>query len=353
MVSAILLAWAAALNTAPPELPNVPGERPEPVAEEAAAGPEAPVPVQTPTASADEVAPPSGDSVPSVASPEQAPPVRADGVPAPASVEEAPAAGPPPTPLCECDELDWQCRQNAGPACNVAPPPPTTVAPESAPLSSQQSGRVEALEAEDGRPTTAEPEPETEARGVFVSFGGGFGICRQDGCVSSPMLFVGRLSTGYRLPHVAITANGMLGGGPQSGGGGGVMMMTFDAGIDVFPVGGGRVDPYVGAGLGYMRVTEFDNGSGSPSADVIDQGESLYSRPALRFSGGIPVMLDSGWALGPRFDYAWGFMGSYCSRRGSCESISSRWPDDPEARRSARNDLPKPWTVTIEARRRF
>ena len=57
--------------------------------------------------------------------------------------------------------------------------------------------------------------------------------------------------------------------------------------------------------------------------------------------------------MGPRFDYAWGFLGSYCSRRGSCEPVASNWPDDPEARRLQRNELPKPWTVTIEARRRF
>ena len=343
MISAIVLAWVAALNAAPPELPEVPGELPEPPAEATPTEPapaelDAEAPVQTPTDLSDEGTTPNTDEVPA--------PADAD------ETAEEPSAGPPPAPPCECDELDWRCRQNAGPACNSAPRAPAS--PERAPLSRRDGGKVESLEREHDAPETSrEPAPELAPRAPFISLGGGFGVCRQDACVSSPLLFVGRFSAGYRLPHVALAANGSFGGGPQSGSGGGVLMTQLDFGVDVFPIGGGRVDPYVSAGLGYLRVTELDSGSGSPGADVIDNGERLYSRPALRFGGGIPVRLDSGWSLGPRFDYAWGFLGSYCTRRGSCEPIASSWPSDPGARRSARNDLPKPWTVTIEARRRF
>lgn len=258
-----------------------------------------------------------------------------------------PGASPPPPPSCPCDELDWVCRQN-DPACTGdTASPAMTAEPRETPSFTNAPTPTAAPAHED------EPTVELDPRGMVLELGAGLGGCRQDLCDENPISFLGRGALGYRLPRVAFVANVMVGGGPKTDDTGGVLLVEVDAGFELFLASTERVDPYVGAGLGYMRLVETRSDNEMFEGRVSDT--TYYSRGALRVGAGMPVHLRRGWSVGPRFDYVWGLLGRRCAR-GDCTSTSDivdSAGDSAVPRREERQSFPRPWSLTVEFRRQF
>ncbi|MCA9709107.1 MAG: outer membrane beta-barrel protein [Myxococcales bacterium] len=269
-----------------------------------------------------------------------------------ASEPEAESTEPEPEPEpyagCPCDELDWACRQNA-PSCpgggtgpSTTPPVPTQ-APSMTDPAQPRPYPVEATE--------REPEIDLDPQGLLLELGVGVGGCRQDLCDENPIAFLGRGALGYRMPRVAFVGNVSVGGGPKTNDSGGLLLVEVDVGFELLLASTERVDPYVGAGLGYMRVVETRSDNGMFEGSVSDT--TYYSRGALRVGAGMPFRLRRGWSMGPRFDYTWGFLGQHCSR-GDCTATADLVDStSPVSRRRSRQEFPRPWSLTLEFRRQF
>lgn len=257
-----------------------------------------------------------------------------------------PGTPPPPeaAPSCPCDELDWMCRQNNDAACGDGT---TASAPPAEPVGATRTTEPAPRPAPHAPET--KPTVELDPRGLVLELGAGIGGCRQDICVENPISFLGQVGLGYRLPRVAFVGRASFGGGPVTDDEGGVVLVQADANVEWFPASTERVDPYVGAGLGYMLVVDafIDYMSGQ-------RNNARYSRGALHVSAGLPFRMRKGWSIGPRFDYSWGFLGRYCL--SGCESVAGLVDQDGSdrvSRSEARQTLPRPWSLMLEFRRQF
>lgn len=300
---------------------------------------------------------------PAVPAPEPEP-ERPVAEPAPTSDVPPPATEPSAlspttateTSSCPCDELDWACRQNDVEHC---PSEAYTLAPAESPstVSALDHERPPASESSEPSDASSDPLERWDSQGVMLSVGAGVGGCSQLFCVANPLAFAGRGALGYRWPRVGVVATVMGGVGPRTDLPGVLRMLGFDFGVEVFPTGPGRVEPYVGAALGYSRVTET---SVLSDPDQTESDLRVYtSRGAFRMSAGLPFRVSPRASVGPRFDYSRTFGGELCAADNTvseCNPIRDIDDQifesgDPISLRAVRRSfLPHPWAATLELR---
>lgn len=308
----------------------------------------------------------------------QAPaPARDAAVPEPAALEPASPDAPAPEAAEPAPEAAEPAPEAVEPAPEAVEPAPEAVEPEPEPepvapplhtFDPMDSPRSPAPATDDELPEYDRPEPEEPflRRGSFVTMGVGLTHCAQDLCTPIPMGGLARLELGYRLGRVAFV-------GTVTGGGGttddpdtdeaSIRMLDIAAGALLLPVREGRVDPFLGATLGYASTIRVFK----PSMSSNDR--QYTKRGALRLSGGILWHVGRRVSLGPRVDWQLPFAGEWCTRfdpedafpPGStsddqCVSIrediigvdEDEVPN--EEKRRARRAFPRPWALTLDLR---
>lgn len=312
----LLLAFAPSTAAVPPLQTPAPTSSAAtegvPAPTEAAPTPEPAVPEAAPTSP--EPAVPEASPAPAEASPA---PVETTPMPAPTdAASDAPAAVPAPEPIVDA-EL-----------------PPTWE-------------RVEASASQPNR------------RGIMLGLGLGFIGCETEECDYSDSTagirfrggFAGQLELGYRFKWIAPVASAALGGGPSrfsgelSGLEGKMRFLDLGVGLFVFPVGRGRLDPYLGAQIGYARAHSSFSVPGVPVSGI-----RTYARAGGRLTAGLDVRLGAYAALGPRLDLTLPFGGTLCDviREDSvpdemCVNVEDL-PDE------LRRELPRWWTASLQVR---
>lgn len=195
-----------------------------------------------------------------------------------------------------------------------------------------------------------------DRRGFFFTLGTGLGHCAQDFCSPIPMGGVGRLELGVRLTRLALVGSVVGGGGladPDESGDRAIRFLSAGAGLQWLPVREGRVDPFLGATIGYSRVARLEDPDST-------RDRQYASRAAVRLSGGIAWILGRRVTLGPRFDVELPFGGRWCTAfaddSGSEDDCSSIGDDilgpieDDLDRRRQRRSFPRPWALTLDLR---
>lgn len=195
----------------------------------------------------------------------------------------------------------------------------------------------------------AAPEPEAvfDRKGFLLAAGIGVTHCAQAWCSDSVIAGMGRLELGWRFKWIAPLV--YVGGGgtplspPEGDVDGPMSILGTGVAARVFPVVQGRVDPYVGFGLGYSRIAKNYEG---------DNGKDVIKRGAALFTGGLSFYLARHLALGPRVDYTLPFAGKICAEDSfgeGCTKASEIYEDDDDARQRAnRRAWPRPWSVTLD-----
>lgn len=335
--------WTSTVEAAgPPEagVPEAPtAERaPEPEApapDDSATPPEQP---SDPATVPDPVAP----AEPEVASPEGTD-ADAETPPTPA-VEEPPTSQATPGEGCPCDGSDWQCIENT-PGCGPEPAPGQVVepAPEPAPISRP------AAEFEE------ESEPEYLREGFMLGLSAGIAHCGQQDCSAFTIAGVGGADLGYRFGFVELFGS-VQGGGARANVDpieGHATFVDVGAGIRIYPVKRGRVDPYVGASLGYNRFALVDR-----TAELEYRAHS--SRGAFRPGAGLMVYVTEKLSLGPRFDVSFPFAGELCygfeGESRQCIDIKDLVEEETDTdfeERSYRRSFARMWALTFFVTRKF
>jgi hypothetical protein len=266
----------------------------------------------------------------------------------------APPPGPEPAPTPEPEPVS---APEPASASEPAPPEPTpTPEPASTPEPVDDPTR-----APDLPPTTTPVAPATPPHpqeSEFNRAGGlgalGLGVtnCGQADCFDMVIAGLGHIEFGYRFGVAAIVLASSLGGTKTSLPAeyaqieGNAVFFDVGAGVELFPVRKGRVDPFIAATVGYSRMRwKFMNGAESSRA--------WYSRGAVRLGTGLNIYLSDILALGPRVDLTLPFGGELCSvdvdgNRG-CDSISGLIGQgvDQYERRGIRRGFAKPWAATL------
>ena len=192
----------------------------------------------------------------------------------------------------------------------------------------------------------------------------GFSSCGQFDCNLYPVGGAGRGSIGYRLGVIAPVL-AVAGGGARIGAdearavfesegeaGGSFTFFDIGAGLDVFPIAKGRVDPFLSAALGYSRVELKLN-----LRD--DEFRVTYSRGMVRLGAGLNLFISRRVSVGPRFDAIFTFAGQMCSELNGntvqtasdrCQSTRDvvRQGEDAVAERGLRRAFPRPWIVAAQ-----
>lgn len=171
--------------------------------------------------------------------------------------------------------------------------------------------------------------------------GGGLGTfgCTTLLCDGAVVGFTGHMEIGYRFGWVAPVAGfgaGIGVGLPASADLPSRMRVAdVSAGLLLFPVGGGRFDPYVGARLGYAHTLARLTVPGAAEYEV-------FSRVGARLTAGLGIYINPSVSIGPRFDMVLPFAGQVCAADPfvDCVSVS-------EIPGSYRGDLPRWWSVTV------
>ena len=375
----------------PPKLPDtLPGEVP------AAPGQPPPSAVESPSEPPAEASRPAdgvhvGDAAPEVAPPQPepaAPPAEPtdSGAPVPLTdlrTEPGPSE-PASADACPCSPGDWSCRQVNIVACSdgVADPPPSPPADDLPDGLLKPEDDFDAPRTQPERtPTMAERHRERKARGEAPArakeldpsvvkgalFHGGVGVggCSALWCAYNPVSVMAHGGMGYRLGRVALVAHVWGGGGPRTGEKGSLTMIGTDLGLEVFPVRTTAFEPYLGIGIGYVRVTEK-----APTENVggvqLDDFEVYVERGGVKATVGWPFWIRGRWSIGPRFDYVWTFAGQQCDASDeatgadrSCLSVSDLVDQLADGggesfrRGFRRAAFPRPWTFSLELRRQF
>ncbi|MCP5071473.1 MAG: hypothetical protein GY946_33350 [bacterium] len=232
---------------------------------------------------------------------------------------------------------------------DTSPPPTDTVPPEPAPsaIPAMDTEVAPALRRTPEQPE--KPEEPFHRRGGLFNLALGVGTCGQSLCAESLAAAMARAEFGYRWGHLALVLSAAAGGGPIDTGGlnGNLAFYDIGAALVVYPVDSGRVDPFVGLGLGNQRVTEkTDDASGIT--------KFWFSRGGVRPSAGILFYAGQRVALGPRFDIVMGFGGEVCVRFPMSSKVCSDISDLKEEmdgkleKRALVKDLPKPWSLALD-----
>jgi hypothetical protein len=187
--------------------------------------------------------------------------------------------------------------------------------------------------------------------GGLIGASAGITNCSQSDCFDIAMAGLGRLELGYRIGVAALVASGSVGGASLSapaqypGLKGRALFVDIGGGIQISPVRKGRVDPFIGAKLGYTQMRwSLTNG--------IEDGKAWYSRGFVGFTTGLNFFVAKVVAIGPRFDYLIPFAGKLCSRdptMSSCNSTKDLVDQGQDAyeRRSIRRTFAQPWSLTV------
>ncbi len=312
------------------------------------------------------VPPPDADAAPPSADASPAPDSAAD----PGGTETSgPPSDPPPAASDPPAATDSESGLEPGPATDA---PPEAAPSEPAPppagetVNTFTSARPEAHDPEArhqlSRPSedVEDEEPEFNRQGFMMSMSVGISGCRTD-CALFRVGGSGRLGLGYRYNYVGFGVAASIGGAqytepddmdfPSSKGS--IRYLEVGPFFQVFPVSKGRIDPFVEVGLGFFRFT--DKGT------VDDIGDSKYeywlSRPAVRLGVGFPLYVRPRFSIGPRFDQTIGFAGKVCADvedvdfEEECVDVSEAVEDASEIEsRQFRRSLPRPWSLTLDAR---
>ena len=316
---------------------------------------------------------------PQVPAPEPDPAVRNDDEPgalAAPEVDEPPPAAETPDELAEPTASERPPEEPAPEQAATPSEAPTASADGATPPASHEVGPRD-VEPGSQIPPTADPFSQAsdyeraptghdeesgemfDRRGVQIGLGLGVTHCAQGICDDIAMGGVGRLEVGYRFPLIAVVATTSYGGAPVAGEGTGareaVRFLDVVGGLQLFPVRHGRVDPFVGFGIGYARTAvPYDT---STTTSIRRQ----YSkRGALMFSGGLMWQVGPRFALGGRVTARLPFLGEWCTDSSiggieddaSCIDIREDLEDSGEGRskRSQRRAYPRPWAATFDIR---
>ena len=212
-------------------------------------------------------------------------------------------------------------------------------------------------------PGESDPSKEPEGfarRGVAVSLGAGVQACGRDWCDGYGFTAGarGQLELGYRFGIVEplFHLGGGIGPAESSGdlraaigpGDGYSSVLDVGGGLMLFPVRRGRLDPFLGARIGYSHVNAKLNLSG---VDVVVR--EVASRGGVTLTGGLAIYARPHFAVGPRFDVTLPFGGRLCARvTGGGESVEEcysvvRLDEDAGVDSS---ELPLPWSFTVDFR---
>ncbi len=257
-----------------------------------------------------------------------------DPNPAPANEAAPRAAGD----RCPCAPEDAQCRKANLFECSPNASA-TTVAAGEPPRS--ESSRDD------------DPEAPWRRTGILVGASLGYAGCGGDLCAAYQGGVQGQLDAGYRWTWVAPIASVAGGGGPVDAGStvrASQRMFDVGAGALLFPLRRGRVDPFVGARLGWSHSTTAVRSRSSSLRST-----TSFNRGGARIAAGIGVFVRPGLSVGPRFDMTFAFGGRVCvdtpvmtadgqvAQGQGCASAG-------EFDAAVRQQFPRPWSLTLDVR---
>lgn len=197
-------------------------------------------------------------------------------------------------------------------------------------------------------PTPEATEPAFDRKGALLSFGVGVTHCAQNWCSDSVIAGMARLEVGYRHKWIAPVVYVGGGGAPldpvEGDPDGSLSLLGTGVGVRFFPSLYGRVDPYVGLGLGYSRIAK------KYRDDFVEK--DIIKRGAAVFTGGLSVYVSRHLALGPRFDYTLPFAGKLCAKDmfgEGCTKVKEIIEDSSDpVERTNRRLWPRPWSLTFD-----
>jgi hypothetical protein len=201
-------------------------------------------------------------------------------------------------------------------------------------------------------PSTSSLDSEFNRRGGLLGLGLGVTNCGQSDCFDIIVAGLGHFEIGYRFGVPAIVVASSLAGTklsfpseyPQLEGD--AIFFDVGAGVELFPVRQGRVDPFIAATLGYSRMRW-------KISDGAETVRAWYSRGAVRLGTGLDIYLSDILALGPRVDITLPFAGELCSvdvyENRECRSIRDVIGEgaDRYEQRTIRRRLAMPWAATF------
>jgi hypothetical protein len=268
--------------------------------------------------------------------------------PEPSEVAEATSTEPAPAEACPCDPIDWRCREENRDACPaIETPPPLEV--EEAP--------IERARDEDDEPA---PPSSFNRRGIALAPAIGIGGCANDWCDGYRVGVWGQAEIGYRFGIITPLLG--FGGGrgpfdtaalsreleiPFSKDDASISFLDLGAGLLLFPIRTGRLDPFFGARIGYHRAKLK-----AETADGLRATETI-SRGGVRIGGGLSVFVAESIEIGPRFDITVPFAGEVCANVSYMSLSDSRCVAVKNLEEEARVDsteLALPWSILFEVR---
>lgn len=123
-------------------------------------------------------------------------------------------------------------------------------------------------------------------------------------------------------------------------------MLDLNAGLMVFPVARGRLDPYVGAGLGYARARRDLTQPGSGLSKPAYRLTQTFSQAGVQLTGGLGIYLSETLAVGPRFQMTLPFAGrAFVHESGTDVPALEHSYDLRSAPEAERRRWPRWWSV--------
>ena len=260
-----------------------------------------------------------------------------------------PETEPATADACPCDPIDWRCREENREACPaIETPPPLEV--EQAPIERDERE-------DDDAPA---PPSSFNRQGIMLAPAIGIGGCANDWCDGYRVGVWGQAEIGYRFGIVTPLFG--FGGGtgpldttalsreleiPFSKDDASISFLDLGAGLLLFPIRTGRLDPFFGARIGYHRAKlEAETADGLRATETISRG-------GVRIGGGLAVFVAESIEIGPRFDITVPFAGEVCANVSYMSLSESRCVAVKNLEEEARVDsteLALPWSILLELR---